>query len=712
MFAFTPKYPNLSFIMDISINSNVSLNSKEQTSFNISNEGINLIETDRESLLNKLMQLYLKHNLSKAAVEDIAVVMNSVPGAKIKIPTTKYLLFKEFLANNSHNVNKLILCNRCKQYSAFLFGSVCGLKCDSCKGDLSKNNFFFVHISAESQLKRIVENYYDEIKHFRGRFSNNQCDDICDAYDGQVIRKMETLNFIYSLSLNTDGLVMHNSGKGSLYPVLMVCNFLPPELRFKEKNMIVVGLYYGIEKPDFFQYLDPIIVEFERLSEFGFFLRGDHFQFHITHACFDLPMKSAIQNIRQYNGYSACYYCDHPGEKTQNGVRYTNQIVDSVLRDHKTMILTAGRAIKTGAIVNGVKGFSCLTGFKNIDIVRSIAVDYMHGALLGVTKNLLSFWLDPINHQKSFYIKPKEKLIINKRLVAIKLCRFINRNVISIDNYNKFKSSQYRTFLLYLFPVLQGILGRKYFDHFQLLSFSIYILLKERITPEELIHAETMLKKFVSDYEILYGKCSMTMNVHCLLHLVECVKNLGPLWCFSLFCFESYNGTLAKYGKYPNNVLNQVVESVVLNFAAEKVTVTQTKDKIFSEIFIRPSASDKSILESEKLCGTTKIFSAMKRGNTIFTSINYKCAKKTADYFIETNQNDHGKIKYFVDNGSELFAVISEYEIVSTMNQIFIAKETGQTILRPTKDIREKLIYMQIKDTEYVVKRPNKYEMN
>ena len=31
----------------------------------------------------------------------------------------------------------------------------------------------------------------------------------------------------------------------------------------------------------------------------------------------------------------------------------------------------------------------------------------------------------------------------------------------------------------------------------------------------------------------------MTLNIHYLLHLPMCVRNLGPLWCQSCFPFET-----------------------------------------------------------------------------------------------------------------------------------------------------------------------------
>ena len=40
------------------------------------------------------------------------------------------------------------------------------------------------------------------------------------------------------------------------------------------------------------------------------------------------------------------------------------------------------------------------------------------------------------------------------------------------------------------------------------------------------------------------GEEYMTMNVHLLLHLLDTVKRLGPLWGHSCFPFESLNGYL------------------------------------------------------------------------------------------------------------------------------------------------------------------------
>ena len=36
------------------------------------------------------------------------------------------------------------------------------------------------------------------------------------------------------------------------------------------------------------------------------------------------------------------------------------------------------------------------------------------------------------------------------------------------------------------------------------------------------------------------------MNVHILSHLIGCVKNWGPLWCYSCFAFETRNSDIKR----------------------------------------------------------------------------------------------------------------------------------------------------------------------
>lgn len=54
------------------------------------------------------------------------------------------------------------------------------------------------------------------------------------------------------------------------------------------------------------------------------------------------------------------------------------------------------------------------------------------------------------------------------------------------------------------------------------------------------------------------GDQQVTMNVHLLSHVTNCVRNWGPLWCYSCFQFESMNKEVKKLFRGTRNMSKQV----------------------------------------------------------------------------------------------------------------------------------------------------------
>jgi hypothetical protein len=77
-----------------------------------------------------------------------------------------------------------------------------------------------------------------------------------------------------------------------------------------------------------------------------------------------------------------------------------------------------------------------------------------------------------------------------------------------------------------------------------LLVTCIHGLLKERITEDFLVMAEPVLKRFVLLVARLYGVQHVTFNIHQLTHIVDSVRQWGPLWATSAFPFEGNNQVL------------------------------------------------------------------------------------------------------------------------------------------------------------------------
>lgn len=108
--------------------------------------------------------------------------------------------------------------------------------------------------------------------------------------------------------------------------------------------------------------------------------------------------------------------------------------------------------------------------------------------------------------------------------------------------------------------MLCGVLSKKYWNHLFLLVFGIYSLLQEKIQIIDIYSAEKALKKFVMEFEKLYGKDKMTFNAHLMTHISASVRNSGPLWATSTFSFESFNGTLFRVFNRTTHVQQQIVK--------------------------------------------------------------------------------------------------------------------------------------------------------
>lgn len=695
---------------DISI-SNLSLSRISNLSdFNLSDDVSNQVNA-RDQLIEGMMQIYVRHKLTKSAIQDIAKLVNKVPGAMINVPYSKYLIFKEFMQKSELNVFIYIFCTTCKDYSKFDFADKTLVNCDNCQLSLKKSSKSFVYLEVEPQLKRIISDYYEEIKDYEIK-STNSGDTICDVSDGFFLKKLSQKEYFYSLILNTDGVQIHESSKKSLWPILLICNFLPPHIRFKERNMIIAGLHYSTEKPDFSKYFIPLVEEFKHLNQ-GLVINSECFKFIVSHAAFDLPAKASVQCISQFNGYNSCSYCEHPGEKTKKGVRFT--FSSHPLRTHANMISDIRKVLIEKKVINGIKGLSPMVGFKHFDMSICFSIDYMHAILLNILKNLFDMWLGSENHKEPFYIPANFKRIINNRLSSIKACRFINRKIVALDQYKRFKACELRSFLLYFHPVLDGFLGKKYYNHFRLLSWSIYNLLQPSISKDDLRQANDNLLKFVEQYQFYYGKTRMTMNVHSLIHLVPGVENSGPLWAYSMFPFESFNATLKKYSGDSANVVNQIVEKIViqtktLNMAG-KVKAEQTE--YLSNKISAPNMSlqEKTAMKNYSIADC-KFYASFMRRSVIYTSKLYTKAQNTLDLFVSTSDSIFGKVKFYFEYKGSNYALIEEYTSCKTFDQFNEVMPAANVSITSASKIKNKYIYMKIGLKELIVMRPNSFETN
>lgn len=210
--------------------------------------------------------------------------------------------------------------------------------------------------------------------------------------------------------------------------------------------------------------------------------------------------------------------------------------------------------------VRGVKGRSFIWDIKHGDPVNGVAIDWLHGALLGEMKKLYKYWFADEFNTKDFFIghrlnevntrhldkTPPDEITRTPRCMerylkdykGITECTFeqnaffmwycyvshfgirfqasqcqhccYSAMMIVLNNVciYSISASEFKTDLFYYDVIdLQGILPDEYYLHYCLLRAGLYILAGNQISENDMVLAKDMLLSYYRQLSVLYGKC-------------------------------------------------------------------------------------------------------------------------------------------------------------------------------------------------------------
>ena len=613
-------------------------------------------ETDLEpnaELLSK--PIYLDATITVGAA--VAVLMAfaqrfKLPGTTLSalIQLLNVLLPKDHLFPKSLYQLKIITSDSSPQVKTHNFCKICLMRIDpedivcpnpKCiQSDPKQETFqksFFLEFDISSQIKSIFSRtgMLEKLFHRFNRSENSHT----DIYDGSLYQAFSKvgsfLSYPQNISFlwNTDGIPVFKSTKSSLWPMLYTINELPFHDRVRRENILISGLWCGDCHPNMLSFLSPQMETLNHLKVKGVRINEDIcIRAMVLCGSCDLPAKASVLNFQPFNAFYGCPKCLQRGETvfTENSgnVRcfpFQESNPSGPLRTHHQTMKDAKSVLlsENKKPINGVKGPSALMLLPDYDIICGTSIDYMNGALLGVTKLFLSFWFDSSHKKKEFSIFNKLD-IADKRLLALKPPNYITRAPRSIKlNLCYWKASEFRSFLLYYFvPVLYRLLPDFQFQHFYLFAQAIYLLLKSRVTAKDIATAKRFLFLFVYLFDRIYPRRYMTMNVHSLLHFADTVKELGPLYIYSLFHFEDKNGYILKLIHGTQNISQQLATAVssshLIPILCDKMIDENTNEKRFldrcsgfnfqNKFFITKNISGIGSLKNYKPPSVEKLF--------------------------------------------------------------------------------------------------------
>ena len=282
------------------------------------------------------------------------------------------------------------------------------------------------------------------------------------------------------------------------------------------------------------------------------------------------------------------------------------------------------------------------------------------------------------------------------------------------------------------------------------------------------------MRHFCLRIEALYGARYETFNVHCLLHLHDCVKNIGPLWSSSRFWYEDYNGDLRNLFHGTNKVELQVAFSVCVqqkipelvpllaNGSASKQFyehMTQGRyslkckhEEISNNVFalgIMSPASLSAVLAhhvESKLCGQISrafTFKRLKVNRDAIHSKSYLNISRRNSYTVEVNDIGFVEVKLYVkvyvQCGNALFCTDScscktphyfgiadccllpatditlscdSFTNCKPQHIIPVRREKCSNVIFPVTSIKALCILVDCKSNQcmFVCKLPNRYE--
>lgn len=380
----------------------------------------------------------------------------------------------------------------------------------------------------------------------------------------------ESRNYV-NLLINIDGLPLSKSSKACLWPIL--CS------NFQTSKVYIIGAYFGQTKPENANFLRQCVDELKDMINDGFEHKNKLIQINVHALICDAPAKAFVLGIKGHTGFNSCSKC------VVEGVRCNNRICFPSYQSARIALRT-DEGFRNNIYGDYHVTETILKEIPRMDLIQNVPLDYMHLICLGIVKKLIFLWIE--SGPLSIRLRPRYVENISKLLTDIqkKTPHDFGRKPRALSDYRQWKAIEFRTFLLYTGPVvLQSYLKHDIYVHFLSLHVATSILISPIMSKIDnyISYAESLLIHFVKSFELLYGKCFVSHNVHNLTHICNDVRKFGPLDSFSAFRFENYLSSIKGQLRKSEKPLQQLWRRYTELEINEDTTVDSEKKPVLSK---------------------------------------------------------------------------------------------------------------------------------
>ena len=363
-----------------------------------------------------------------------------------------------------------------------------------------------------------------------------------DVYDGNIWKSFECYAgkpFLsepgnLALILNFDFFQPFEHLQCSLGALYMCVLNLPRHMRYKQQNVLLVGLIPGPHEPkrDINTYIGPLVEELTNLWE-GVQFNVQSLRVNKVIRCAlmcvacDLPAGRKISGFLGHSTRLGCSRCnkEFPGsvglmdyfgfDRNTWGNRTKERHVSDTLETKEKVTITATEKAESE---KGCR-YSALVLLPYFDGPKMLVVDPMHNLFLGSAKHFFKSLL--IGRD---IVKSTDLGLIQHRVDSFTTPSGIGRIPLKIQSgFSQFTADQWKNWVLY-FSALCGIVSGEFLECWCHFVLACRVLCIQKITVERVKLGDALLMQFCRRTERLFGKDCITPNMHLL---VECIFDYG-----------------------------------------------------------------------------------------------------------------------------------------------------------------------------------------
>ena len=694
---------------------------------------LNVNVTSAELLLMGL-KYSVNNKLPITGISDLFKLINRM-FRRIVVPESRYMI--DQICKPADDITLHGICLVCTKYIGKFTDFNTHICCTNCHMEVDMSNpsnqCFFSMIDPSDAIREYLETHEDYYSYvLNGR--QHEINSIKDIYDGNLYRK-----FVKNLSdvdrhayatviFNTDGAPVFKSSAFSIWPIYITLNEIP--LQDRLKSVIVVGLWFGRNKPEMTVFLDVFVKLMNNLSSTGILCTIRNVELRIKIytllCCVDTMARYPMNGTSQFNAYYGCDWCLHKGEYFAGSMRYPFQVPFPKDRTHSETVAYATEAVEKNRRIFGVKTASPLLNLLHFDIIEGFTPDYMHCYVSGVVLQFMDITVR--------YLTKTDITYIDELLTKIRSPTQIGRLSRSFKDRGYWKAREYENWTLYYcIPVLCTVLKNNVIlQNWSRLVECLYICLQTNITFDELNRVNELLCTFVSEFEDIDSLAGLTYNVHQLLHLAKSVYNWGPLYAHSSYPFEAANHELLQAVHCAKGVISQITRyrniQLTIKFLESKVypecsgpileyceSITnkssKTSFKISSVTYFGKSRSlSKHLTNKYQIANSARTYNRIVLNGCLFKTCQ-KQNKRSCSYYAQLVNGKFVKLVHFIvdENSSQELTLCKVIKTKSHKytNVLKEFVEIDSEICIKTNEISRICVAVEIEDNIFFTPVPN-----